>query len=433
MNGKHSKNYREYEEKEDEIPKAFRNNNEDEIPRAFRKKNENEIPRKLKNEDILSKNENFGEYEENNSEIPKALQNEQNIEEREVKEKMGKEKKKKHKKLKIFGRIVLVLIIIIAILLGTAYWYITNKMGKMNKVDINEADLGISTETNSKLSGYRNTAIFGVDSRSDDYGVGNRSDCIIIASINNSTGEIKLISVYRDTYVDIKGHGLDKITHAYSYGEAPLAINTLNKNLDLNIKEFVTVNFDSVAQAVDQLGGVKINVTAEETKYINTYIDETARVTGKTANHITQAGTYNMDGVQAVAYSRIRYTAGGDYKRTERMRTVIEAMLTKLKTKNVAEINSFADKILPCVYTNISSGDLISMIPSMAKYKVGESIGWPYETKGKTMDRWYGIPITLQSNVEQLHKEAFGENDYTASNDVKTISDSIIKKTGYTK
>ena len=128
-----------------------------------------------------------------------------------------------------------------------------------------------------------------------------------------------------------------------------------------------------------------------------------------------------MDGVQAVAYSRIRYTAGGDYKRTERMRTVIEAMFTKLKTKNVAEINSFADKILPCVYTNISSGDLISMIPSMAKYKVGESIGWPYET------------VTLESNVTKLHKEAFGEENYTPSSDVKSISDSIINKTGYTK
>ena len=188
-----------------------------------------------------------------------------------------------------------------------------------------------------------------------------------------------------------------------------------------------------MAKAVDQLGGVKISVTSEETKYINTYIDETAKVTGKAANHITQAGTYNMDGVQAVAYSRIRYTAGGDYKRTERMRTVIEAMFTKLKTKNVAEINSFADKILPCVYTNISSGDLISMIPSMAKYKVGESIGWPYETKGKTMDRWYGIPVTLESNVTKLHKEAFGEENYTPSSDVKSISDSIISKTGYTK
>jgi len=399
MQGKHSRDFRDVEDYE-----------EDELPKAFRK------------QEILE-------------EIPKALKKEYSNEEpqRGSVEKMKKEKKRKHRKLKIFGKIVLTLIIILAVLLGTAYWYVTNKLGKMNKVNIDDADLGISTETSSNLSKYRNIAIFGVDSRSDDYGIGNRSDCIIIASINNSTGEIKLISVYRDTYVNIKGHGLDKITHAYSYGEAPLAINTLNRNLDLNIKEFVTVNFDSVAKAVDQLGGVKISVTSEETKYINTYIDETAKVTGKAANHITQAGTYNMDGVQAVAYSRIRYTAGGDYKRTERMRTVIEAMFTKLKTKNVAEINSFADKILPCVYTNISSGDLISMIPSMAKYKVGESIGWPYETKGKTMDRWYGIPVTLESNVTKLHKEAFGEENYTPSSDVKSISDSIINKTGYTK
>lgn len=410
MQGKHSKDYKDDDEyyKEKYIEDY---EDEEELPKAFRK------------EEI---------FEE---EVPKALKKENNYEEpqRGSVEKMKKEKKRKHRKLKIFGKIILTLIIILAVLLGTAYWYVTNKLGKMNKVNIDDADLGISTETSSNLSKYRNIAIFGVDSRSDDYGVGNRSDCIIIASINNSTGEIKLISVYRDTYVNIKGHGLDKITHAYSYGEAPLAINTLNKNLDLNIKEFVTVNFDSVAKAVDQLGGVKISVTSEETKYINTYIDETAKVTGKAANHITQAGTYNMDGVQAVAYSRIRYTAGGDYKRTERMRTVIEAMFTKLKTKNIAEINSFADKILPCVYTNISSGDLISMIPSMAKYKVGESIGWPYETKGKTMDRWYGIPVTLESNVTKLHKEAFGEENYTPSSDVKSISDSIINKTGYTK
>lgn len=410
MQGKHSKDYKDDDEyyKEKYIEDY---EDEEELPKAFR------------NEEI---------FEE---EVPKALKKENNYEEpqRGSVEKMKKEKKRKHRKLKIFGKIILTLIIILSVLLGTAYWYVTNKLGKMNKVNIDNADLGISTETSSNLSKYRNIAIFGVDSRSDDYGVGNRSDCIIIASINNSTGEIKLISVYRDTYVNIKGHGLDKITHAYSYGEAPLAINTLNKNLDLNIKEFVTVNFDSVAKAVDQLGGVKISVTSEETKYINTYIDETAKVTGKAANHITQAGTYNMDGVQAVAYSRIRYTAGGDYKRTERMRTVIEAMFTKLKTKNIAEINSFADKILPCVYTNISSGDLISMIPSMAKYKVGESIGWPYETKGKTMDRWYGIPVTLESNVTKLHKEAFGEENYTPSSDVKSISDSIISKTGYTK
>ena len=367
-------------------------------------------------------------FDEN--EVPKAFRKNNNIENAgEKKEKMGK----KHKKLKTFGKIVLVLVIILAILLGAIFWYINNKLGKMQQIELNEADLGISDSANKNLSGYRNIAIFGVDSRSDDYGVGNRSDCIIIASINNSTGEIKLISVYRDTYVKIDGHGLDKITHAYSYGEAPLAISTLNKNLDLNIKEFVTVNFDSVSEAVDQLGGVKISVTDEETKYINGYIDETSKVTGKTSKHITQGGTYNLDGVQAVAYSRIRYTAGGDYKRTERMRTVMEAMLNKLKTKNVAEINTFADKILPAVYTNLSTGDLISMAPNMAKYNVSKSIGWPYETKGKTMDRWYGIPITLESNVIQLHKEAFGEENYTPSDTVKTVSQSIINKTGYTK
>ena len=343
------------------------------------------------------------------------------------------EKQKTKKKMGVFGKIIIVLVIILAILMGTIFFFVKGKFDKLQNVNISEEDLGITETVAENLTGYRNIAIFGVDSRSDDYGIGNRSDCIIIASINNDTGEIKLISVYRDTYVNIEGHGLDKITHAYSYGEAPLAINTLNKNLDLNIKEFVTVNFDSVAEAVDQLGGVELTITADEIKYINGYISETSKVTGKTSQNITKPGTYTVDGVQAVAYSRIRYTAGGDYKRTERMRTVIDAMFTKLKTRSLAQINSFADKILPHVYTNISAGDLLSMVPSMAKYKVTDSIGWPYNTKGKTMDRWYGIPITLESNVQQLHKEAFGETDYTPSDTVKSISESIIKKTGYTK
>ena len=344
-----------------------------------------------------------------------------------------KTKKKKSSGLKIFGKIVLVLVIILAILVATIFWFVNNKLGKMQKIEINEEELGISEQVDENLSGYRNIALFGVDSRADDYGIGNRSDCIIIASINNKTKEIKLISVYRDTYVKIEGHGLDKITHAYSYGEAPLAIKTLNTNLDLNIKEFVTVNFDSVSEAVDQLGGVQLSITSEEVKYINDYIDETSKVTGKTSKHITQAGTYTVDGVQAVAYSRIRYTAGGDYKRTERMRTVIEAMLKKLKTKNLTEINSFADSILPQVYSNISLTDIISLVPDVTKYNIDESIGWPYNTKGITLDRWYGIPVTLESNVKQLHQDAFGESDYNPSQTVKSISQSIINKTGYTK
>lgn len=341
---------------------------------------------------------------------------------------------KKRKGLSVFLRIVIALVLILVIIFGFIFFYVKGKLNKIQKVELPSGeDLGITETVAQNLTGYRNIAIFGVDSRSDDYGTGNRSDCIIIASINNDTGAIKLISVYRDTYVNIDGHGLDKITHAYSYGEAPLAIKTLNKNLDLNIDEFVTVNFDSVSEAVDKLGGVQLTITADEIKYINGYINETSKVTGKTSQYITEPGTYTVDGVQAVAYSRIRYTDGGDYKRTERMRIVIEAMFSKLKTKSLAEINSFADAILPHVYTNISAKDIISMVPSMAKYKVTESIGWPYDTKGKTMDRWYGIPITLESNVTQLHKEAFGEDGYVPSDTVKTISQSIINKTGYTK
>lgn len=339
--------------------------------------------------------------------------------------------KRKGKAGRIFLGIFVALLIIIIAAGGTVFWYVQDKIGKMNKVEIDESQLGISK--NENLSGYRNVAIFGVDSRADDYGKGNRSDCIIIASINNKTHDVKLISVYRDTYVNIEGHGLDKITHAYSYGEAPLALKTLNENLDLNIKEFVTVNFDSVSDAVDALGGIKMEITAAEVKYINGYIDETSKVTGKKANHITSAGTYTLDGVQAVAYSRIRYTAGGDYKRTERMRDVITAMIAKLKTKSVSEINRIADIILPKVYTNLSTTDLLSMVPALSSFNVAESIGWPYETKGITLDRWYGVPVTLESNVKQLHREVFNDSSYEVPSSIKTTSQKIVNKTGYSK
>lgn len=347
------------------------------------------------------------------------------------KEKVKTNKKKKGRWLKVLGTILLTIILILAILIGLAYMYITNKLSKMNTVQLDESQLGITAEASTKLAKYRNIAIFGVDSREDDYGKGNRSDCMIIASINNETKEVRLISVYRDTYVNIQGHGLDKITHAYSYGEAPLAINTLNTNLDLNISEFVTVNFDSVSDAVDELGGVTINIENEEIKYINDYIDATAQITHKTAKHVTSAGRQTLDGVQAVAYSRIRYTAGGDYKRTERMRNVIEAMANKLKSKNIMEINNFMDEILPKVYTNISQKTVMSMIPDMMNYKVSTSIGWPYEVKGITLDRWYGVPVTLESNVIKLHQELFDNPDYTLPESIKTTSNSIIKKTGY--
>ena len=345
---------------------------------------------------------------------------------------MRNREKKKNRGLKIFGIIVLVLIIILVAIIGFTYFFVTSKLNKIQKVDIDISQLDISEEAEQNLSGYRNIALFAIDSRSnEDYGRGNRSDGIIIASINNDTKEVRLASVYRDTYVQIEGHGLDKITHAYSYGEAPLAISTLNTNLDLNIKEFVTVNFDAVAEAINELGGVTITVDSQELNYINKYIKETSSVTGITTNQLSTPGTLTLDGVQAVAYARIRYTEGGDYKRAERMRTVVEATFNKLKTKSLTEINSFVDNILPKIYTNISTNDMIAMMPDLTKYKVSDSIGWPYEIRGITMSAWYGIPVTLESNVTRLHQELFGEQNYIPSETVKNISNQIVTKTGY--
>lgn len=335
------------------------------------------------------------------------------------------------KVLKILAILILIIVVLGAIIIGIGYFYINNKLDKIQQVDINQNELNVSAETEMKLSGYRNIALFGLDSRDSNLGRGNRSDCIIIASINNDTKEINLISVYRDTYVNIEGYGLDKITHAYSYGGPELALKTLNENLDLNLKEFVTVNFDAVADAVNALGGVEIDVTSEEIKYLNNYLEETSRVTGLETKKVEQPGLQTLDGVQAVAYSRIRYTAGGDYKRAERMRIVIEAMFEKLKSKSIGEINDLADKILPEVYTNIKPNEIMSIVPYVLKYKVNNSIGWPYEVRGITLDRWYGVPVTLEENVRRLHIEAFGDENYEPSKVVQDISNRIIDKTGY--
>ena len=346
-------------------------------------------------------------------------------------EKNNKSKSKKRKVLKIILIIFIVLVVIVAAVAAAGFTYIYSMLGKMDQEEINLNAISIDEAVADELSEYRNIALFGIDSREDDYGRGNRSDCIIIASINKKTNDVRLVSVYRDTYLLLTGRSLDKVTHAYSYGEAELAVSTLNANLDLNIQEYVTVNFDAVVDAVDALGGITMPITSDEVKYINSYIDENNRVTGHNSSHITTAGTYKLNGVQALAYSRIRYTAGGDYKRTERMRDVLEAMLKKAKSLSVSELVNFVNIMLPKISTNISSTDIIGLAPTLININVSESKGWPEETQGSTIGGvYYGVPVNLEDNVETLHKELFDQEDYTCSETVKDISSQIINKTG---
>lgn len=353
---------------------------------------------------------------------------------------MGKHDAEKEKKkgnaLKVMGIIFLVILAIVVIIAGAGLGFVYSKLGKITVEELDETAVGISQETEERLSGYRNIAIFGIDSRADDYGLGNRSDCIIIASLNEKTKDIKLISVYRDTYLQIEEKGkevLDKATHAYSYGGAQNAVKMLNTNLDLNITEYVTVNFDAVIAAVDAMGGITIDIDKAEIEYINGYINSTSQSSGVKSSLITKVGKQTLDGVQAVAYSRIRYTAGGDYKRTERMRTVIEAMLSKAKTLGLGKLNKLVDTIIPRISTNITGTEILALAPSIASFNITESMGWPYKTQGTQTGTYYGIPVTLESNVVQLHKEVFEQSDYVINDKVKNISDQIVKKYGYTK
>lgn len=323
--------------------------------------------------------------------------------------------KRKHKALKIIGIILLIVLIIVSLTAGICYWYVNEKLSKIQTVDVDKNEIEITEGVEEELTEYRNIALLGIDSRQDSYSKGNRSDCIIIASINNKTKEIRLLSVYRDSYLEITNRDLDKITHAYSYGGPTLTLSTLNTNLDLDITEFVTVNFDAVKEIVNDLGGIKMTVTDSEATQIS---------------GINSAGTYTLNGEQALDYARIR-KIDSDYKRTERMRNVIVSSLEKVKAKNITELNSIVDKVLPRIYTNIDSKEIISLIPSIASYKITESTGWPTKAEGKIINKvWYGVPVTLESSVKELHAELFDDTEYEPSDKVKEISNKIIKKTG---
>ena len=324
------------------------------------------------------------------------------------------ETKKKGKVLKVIGIILLILVILIGGIVAGTYFFINDKLQKIEYEDLPADQIEVNTGVEEQLTGYRNIALLGLDARTDTFN-GTRSDCIMIVSINQATKDVKLASVYRDTYLELTNRSLDKITHAYAYGGAKLTLSSLNTNLDLNITEYVTINFDTVKTVVDAVGGVKITVTDAEAKSIP---------------DISSAGTYNLNGSQALAYGRIR-KIDTDYKRTERMRDVLTAVFNKVKGLNISELNNLVDTVLPHVRTNIQSSEILALLPQVASYKIDTSIGWPYEVRAYTTPTWYGAPVTLESNVIKLHNELFPDEAYEPSENVKRISNNIIKKTGY--
>jgi len=311
------------------------------------------------------------------------------------------------------NKIVIILCIIIA-LIAIIVFFVINKIKKSYK-EISQENIVINENTEENLKDYRNIVILGVDSNEDNYEGERRSDCIIIASLNNETKDVKLVSVYRDTYLYIKDKGLDKVNHAYAKGEEECSINTLNENLDLDISEYVTINFEAVKEVIDSIGGVEITITDKEA----------TQITG-----IKTGGTYILTGSQALQYGRIR-KIDNDYVRTERMRTVLIETFNKAKNIDTVKLLSLVTKILPHIETNISTTEIMKIASSINDYKVTLNTGWPYEIKGITLDAWYGVPVTLEENVSKLHEDLFNETEYEPTEKVKEYSQKIIDKTGY--
>lgn len=336
-------------------------------------------------------------------------------------------------RLKIWQRVLICFAGVLICVAGSAALYVMAKWNQIDTQEIKAEDLIINQEVKQNKEvdlgeGYTNVALFGVDSRDGNLGKGNRTDCIIVASLNNETKEIKMVSVYRDTLLDLSEGTYQKCNAAYSYGGPVMAINMLNMNLDLDIQDYVTVDFGAISDAIDLLGGVEIDVTDEEAKYLNKYLQETANSAGKEAHFLDSGGHLLLDGAQATTYARIRSTAGGDFTRTERQRLVIEKMFEKALTADLGTINAIIDAVFPQVSTSFTLQEILTYASAYSHYTLGDNIGFPIDQTTDTLSGLGSIviPQDLVSNVTQLHEFLFGTTDYTPSSTVQTINANII-------
>ena len=344
-------------------------------------------------------------------------------------------KKRKKSKVAFFFTMLIAEVFVLGVIF--AYAYALKQYSKIQRPDYNVEQVlntDLSEKKLAEMRGYRNIAVFGVDSRDSSVGRGNRSDVIIICSIEQSSGEIKLVSIYRDTYLDVGKNSFQKATHAYSYGGPARAVKMLNDSLDLNITDYVTFNWKAVATAINILGGVDIEITKPEFKYINSYITETVKGTGIGSVQLKAPGMQHLDGVQAVAYARLRYM-DTDYQRTERQRKVIELAFEKAKKADLKTLNDLLGNMLSMVATNLTWQDGLDVINDFGKYNLKDTAGFPFEMDDMTLGTkgFIVVPVNLESNVLELHKYLFGDENYEVSAKVKAYSDRISSDTGVYK
>ena len=348
------------------------------------------------------------------------------------------EKKTKQKKsfkqwvqvLKTWQKIAILAgtIVVLALLIGgiAVYSYFSGIVDEMHEPTPEDYDLSLVD-----VDGYINILLLGVDSRDMENIKGTRSDMIMIASINKETNDVKLTSVYRDTYLKMGDTSTyDKITHACVYGGPEMTIKSLNQAMDLNITNYAIVNFKAVADLVDAIGGITVDVQQGEIYQLNKYTKATARNIGrKDYNLVKEPGVQTLEGVQAVSYGRIRKGVGDDFKRTERMRIVVSKVFEKAKTMPFSDLKKIIDMMVPQVKTNLAMNDILALGIRLPQYNISTGSGWPYKWSTGTINKIsYVFPAGLSNNTTMLHQEVFGQTDYIPSSTVNAISSEIAAR-----
>lgn len=354
--------------------------------------------------------------------------------------------KKKRKRRKII--LLIVEILVLLIVLGMLYvWQALNKIEKEPSningevtTDVSNNEEELNQDTVEIMQGYEDVALFGVDNYFNGHADSGNSDVIMIASINNDTKQVKLVSVYRDTFLDTDigrdtSPNFHKSNRAFALGGATQSCNMLNASLDLDIEHYITVDFKVVTDVVNMLGGVDIDVDSAELEYINHHIDTTAKATGDTPVHLTSTGMQTLNGTQATAYARIRSTAGSDFKRAERQREVINEIVKKAKKSDLGTINEIINQVFPEISTNYTNMDILRLASSMFSYELVDSTGFPFSKYPARLGGSKGdvvICADLENNVRALHRYLYGDATYVPSATVINYSDLLKNNYGIT-
>ncbi len=348
--------------------------------------------------------------------------------------KRRRKKKRGRKKILLFVFEILLLLVVLGVL-----WVYNSTLGQVTYEEgltVSEAGINedIDEDVLANMHGYLNVALFGLDNRSNgSYNEGN-SDCIMVASLNYDTKEVQIVSVYRDTYLPSGNGKYTKANAAYASGGAKRAVAMLNSNLDLDITKYVCVDWKALVDAIDDIGGIDIEVTQAEVDEINYLIPEVDGTTGYQTEWVDGTGKKHLNGTQATCYARIRNTAGDDFLRASRQRIVLQAMLDKAKQSDIASLTEMCKDIMSQISTNFTAKEIIQYASAITKYEMKETTGFPFElttmnlsSTGDTV-----IPIDLAQNVSELHQFLFNETDYQPSETVQTVSNKIEDKTGVT-